>query len=81
MDNGHVRGRVTTIRNGVVNWSITNESKEKAEIALAASFTDWQVAGLPALKTLGAFFLNFSSLEKSLKCVILRVTENQRGSW
>jgi hypothetical protein len=59
MDNGPVRGLVTRIKNGIVNWSITIESKEKAETALAAVFTDWQVAGLPALKTLRHSFSTF----------------------
>jgi hypothetical protein len=91
MDNGPVRGHVTTIKNGLVNWSITIESKEKAKTVLVATFTDWQVAGLLVLNTIGAFFLIFSSLEKPLKCVIFRVTsptsenvsatENKRGSW
>jgi len=67
MYNGPVRGRTTRIKNGVVNWSMTIESKEKAGPALAASFTDWRVAGLPVFEDIMAFFLNLSSLEKPLK--------------
>jgi hypothetical protein len=67
MDNGPVRGRATRIKNSVANWSITIGSKEKAKTALAASFTDWQVAGLPVFEDVRAFFLNLSSLEIPLK--------------
>jgi hypothetical protein len=67
MDNGPVRGRTTRIRNCVVNWSITIESKEKVEPAFAASFTDWRVAGLPVFEDVRAFFLNLPFLEKPLK--------------
>jgi hypothetical protein len=67
MNNGPVRGHATRIRNGGVNWSITIDSKEKAETAFAASFTDRRVAGLPVFEDVRALFLNLSSLEKPLK--------------
>lgn len=66
MDNGSVRGRATRIKNGV-NWSVAIEGKEKAETALAASITDWRVAGLPVFEDVSAFFVDLSSLEKPHK--------------